>query len=188
MTELNPYAAPKSAIVAPESGDGYYAQGSMLICRDGAVLPSRCVKTNVPIDATCMRKRVLAWASPWIYLLLLVNLIILIIVYLIARKRIRITYGLAPEVRQRIVLRASFSWLVFVVSGVLMFWGFINDEVPLGFASMFFLIASLVAVIAFSTVLKVVRIKPSGEFVIRGCSSEFLASIWADEARGSIQK
>ena len=188
MSEVNPYAAPKSTIVAPQNGDGYYAQGSMLICRNGAVLPARCVKTNVPIDATCMRKRVLAWASPWIYLLLLVNLIILLIVYLIARKRIRITYGLAPEVRQRIIQRASFSWLVFVVSGVVMFWGVMNDEVPLGIAGMLFLIASLVAVIAFSAVIKVVRIKPSGEFVIRGCSSEFLASIWVDEARGQVQK
>ncbi len=149
----------------------------MIICRSGAVLPARCVKTNLPVDVTCMRKRVMAWASPWIYLLLLVNILILIIVYLIARKRIRITYGLAPEVRQRIIMRSSLSWLVFIVSAVLMFWGFMNDEIPLGIASMIFLIGSLVAVIVFSAVLKVVRVKPSGEFVIRGCSPEFLASL-----------
>lgn len=73
--------------------DGIWQQGSLLVMRKTAVLPPRCVKSNVPTDRTL--KRSLSWHHPAIFLSILISLCIYIILALILSKKAVIHIGLS---------------------------------------------------------------------------------------------
>ncbi|HJZ85540.1 MAG TPA: hypothetical protein VKN99_10235 [Polyangia bacterium] len=94
MTEpdpLNPYAPPQTDVEAPPSAGragGFLAQrlGADLVVEKNAPLPPICVKCARRDDLT-RRAKTFIWTPPWVYILIFVNLLVLIIVALIVRKR-----------------------------------------------------------------------------------------------------
>ncbi len=94
MTEpdaLNPYAPPRTDVEAPPSAGragGFLAQrvGADLLIEKNAPLPPICVKCTRKDDLT-RRAKTFIWTPPWVYILIFVNLIVLIIVALIVRKK-----------------------------------------------------------------------------------------------------
>ena len=94
---FNPYAAPQSAVLPP----ALERSGGTEDCwRDGPDLPRYCVKCGEP--AVDYRKRSFYWHSPWLYLLILLQMIIYLIVALIVRRQGQHQVGLcAAHQRQR---------------------------------------------------------------------------------------
>ena len=182
MSENNPYAAPADVqtIVDVDGGVMFFRDGRFLVVRDGAVLPETCVVTNEPAESGSWRKRVkIAWTPPWVYLLILVNIIVLLIVSMIVQKKARITYSLGRRSRRKIVLRRWVASLLLMLSVALFFFGAMADTdemvgigITAGFAS---LIASLVFFVI-ANPLKVVKFK-NDWFRIKGCSPDFLDTL-----------
>ncbi len=73
MFSDNPYQPPQVAdpILKPQELDkgGIWRQGSLLVMRKDAVLPDRCIKSNVLTDRKL--KRSLNWHHPAIFLSIL---------------------------------------------------------------------------------------------------------------------
>lgn len=90
--DFNPYSPPTAAI-EPMFG-GLASEGEVKVWRDGnelvslvdAPLPPRCVKCNRPVQGR-IKPRTFYWHSPWLFLLVLINLLIAIIVVAIVRKK-----------------------------------------------------------------------------------------------------
>lgn len=115
MTEMNPYAPPPiMADVAPQPmygaiGPGLWRQDSVLVVRIGTPLPPRCVKTNEPTDRVL--KRNLVWYSPWLLLLVLINVLICAIVIMIMQKKATVHIGLSPEWISKRRVRMAIAWV-----------------------------------------------------------------------------
>lgn len=182
MSEPNPYAPPADLQTLPAVDDGvrFFRDGRFLVVRDGAVLPEVCVITNEPTDSRNWRRRVkIAWTPPWVYALIIVNLIVLVIVSLIVQKKAQITYSLGSRARSRIVMRRSIGWILLLVCIGLFGAGVMaqTDE-AMGItltAAIVSLIASLILFVIANPV-KVVKFK-DGWFRIKGCSPEFLDTL-----------
>jgi len=103
--ERNPYAPSRATLESGTSSahatsNGVWRDGSTLVMQPSASLPQRCVKCNEEADQPT-RERKVYWHSPWLYLLILLNMIIFIIVALIARKQPVVTPGLCADHKQR---------------------------------------------------------------------------------------
>ena len=114
MSDFNPYAAPKTDLVAdgpsPEDTDDIWRDGKLLVFRKGAVLPDRCLKCNEPAGGYRFTRNV-SWHEPnWIILILLGPLIY-IIVALCIRKQAKVSAGLCERHRRLRVRAIAIGWL-----------------------------------------------------------------------------
>jgi hypothetical protein len=71
-----------------------------LVARTETVFPDRCIKCNAPAGGFRL-KRTLYWMHPAYYLLILCNLLILLIVHLIVRKKAVVHIGLCVQHRSK---------------------------------------------------------------------------------------
>jgi hypothetical protein len=94
---------------AAPSGTSMWRQGRRLVTRSETPFPDRCVKCNAPANGFRL-KRVLYWAHPAYLLLLLCNILILLIVYLIVRKKAVLDIGLCERHRARRKLGLTIAW------------------------------------------------------------------------------
>lgn len=85
----------------PSSGRaGLWREGKKLVTRSETPFPDRCVKCNAPANGFRL-KRVLYWQHPAYYLLFLCNLLVLLIVILIVRKKAILHVGLCEAHRKQ---------------------------------------------------------------------------------------
>lgn len=112
--DFNPYSPPTAAIepafggLASEDEAKVWRDGKELVALVDAPLPPRCVKCNRPVHGT-IKPRAFYWHSPWVFLLVLVNLLIAIIVSVIVRKKSTHPAALCEEhaaLRRKIILGA----------------------------------------------------------------------------------
>ncbi|MFZ5828898.1 MAG: hypothetical protein ACOY3P_02375, partial [Planctomycetota bacterium] len=159
METINPYQSPLTSpldVPTAEAGDEPIVDGKCLVLASGTVLPPICVKTNQPIsDGDMVRKR-FDWCPPWIVVFVVLGPIPLILAYFLARKKIRLTYGLKREFRlkrRRLVLvkvLVMIGFLVGIPLSVLSEW----EVVPIVFAVVF--VAALIAVFIGNSTLTLV--------------------------------
>jgi len=99
MSSDNPYQPPQvmDPIQKPHAGDaeGIWRQGNLLVMRKGAVLPDRCVKSNVATQRKL--KRSLSWHHPAIFLSIIISLCVYVILAVILSKKAVIHIGLSDE-------------------------------------------------------------------------------------------
>ena len=94
----------------PPASMALWRSDRLLVMNKDATLPDRCVKCNAPANGKRLTRN-LYWHSPYIYLLILLNLIIYVIVALIVRKKARVQIGLCDQHRTKRRLALSFGWL-----------------------------------------------------------------------------
>lgn len=184
--EVNPFRAPPSDIPealpypAPTNTFGlakdFYTRDGELYVQNRTQLPMFCVESGVPITKEDMKVKEFHYCSPWVYLLLLLNLIVLLVVYFVVRKSCSVGFGLAPEIRQKYKKRflykclfAAVSVTVFVVSAIL---EFPIGVVVGGVASLIALFLSVVGNLKFR-----VTGHEGGTFSFKGCSRDFLDQV-----------
>lgn len=110
--------------VAPTGGgDGVWRSGQKLVFRNGASLPSVCIKCGEP--ATTKMARTLYWHKPWVYILILVSVLVYIIVAMITRKMAKVEVPLCAYHRGRRKKGIMITWLLilgmigsFIVAGM----------------------------------------------------------------------
>jgi len=99
LSNHNPYRPPQvtDPIFKAQEVEkhGIWQQGSLLVMRKDAVLPDRCVKSNVVAERKL--KRSLSWHHPAIFLSILISLCVYIILALILSKKAVIYIGLSDE-------------------------------------------------------------------------------------------
>jgi hypothetical protein len=108
----------EGVLTAPASG--LWRSGRNLVCSVNARLPQRCIKCNAPTE-TKQIKRTLYWHSPFVYLVILLNLLIYLIVAIVVRKRAMVFVSICPEHRQarRNVILTSWALVLGGIAGAI---------------------------------------------------------------------
>lgn len=128
MTDLlNPYAPP-AAELRTESDEHCWREGKLLILRAGHELPARCVCCNQPATPVSRARR-LTWHTPWLYLLILLNIVLYIVVALLVRRSVKVYPALCPlhASRRR---RGHWTGLGLLVGGLLVLYAGVVNEAP----------------------------------------------------------
>jgi hypothetical protein len=184
---VNPYAPPQSnlqntfgtPIGQMFAAAGVWRTGDLLVMQKGAVLPNRCLVCNQPASVQFPKK--MYWHSPWVYVLILLNLFIYLIAALIARKKADVVLPLCGEHAEKRKRTATIGGVLVVASLVSMVGSFavIDGEGP-AFALMFsggFLML-LVGAIMLSMANKIVPKKIDDYHVwLRKVSASYLAAL-----------
>lgn len=182
MTDaLNPYAPP-AAELRTESDEHCWRDGKLLILRAGHELPPRCVCCNLPATPAA-RPRRLTWHTPWLYPLILLNIILYIVVALLVRRSVKLHPALCPlHARQR--RRGHWTALGLFAGGLLVLYtGVVNEApaVPLLREGLFLLgslmVLGMLWVLARLPANLVAARIDRREIRIRGAGEPFLASL-----------
>jgi len=176
-TDLNPYAAPKADVNAGSADlqGMYWRSGAILMARDGAVLPNRCVKCNAILDVVMKRRR-FYWHHQALFLLVLLNIFVYLIVALIVRRRADVSYGLCL-VHRRKRARGVAIGLSCLLFSIFLAGAAISASQPhLMLVALLGCVASIVASAVLARTLMPVRIDRAAA-QLKGCGDSFLASL-----------
>lgn len=181
----NPYKTPEVANVTVldlSSPDApyYFRDGKLLVIRDGAELPKRCVHTNQEVDDKGWRKRrPLAWTPPWLFVFIFFGLLPFLLLSILLQKKAKITYSLSKDARGRLAKKRLIALGVMLAGiGVAVGGGsFLNGDaavLPI-FAGIMIALGGLIGSLMFNPVA--VKKYKDGWFSLKGCSPEFLDSL-----------
>jgi hypothetical protein len=170
----NPYAAPKSSVTTATHSE-CRRDGKHAFVPTGSDLPPRCIVCNDAAQ-TPIKERTLYWHSPWLYLLVLVNLLIYAVIALIFRSKTKVSPGYCAThlaARQR-----KINW--FRIPAFLLMLGGIGimvvDEPSSGIIVVVLGFLLVIPAIIVSNTFRAVRIDKSGA-KFSGCKEPFLASL-----------
>jgi hypothetical protein len=178
MGTLNQYQPPVSRLseaLSTEVGGDCWRDGKDLVVRPGCTLPGRCIKCNEAAELP-MRNARFYWHHPALYLLVLAGLLLYPVIALFVRRRTPVTLGLCARHRQRrrASLALAFAGAALGIGAIAI--GVQGEVLPLWFAGVAVLVASLIAGIIGSRLLVVTRI---GENYtrFRGAGTQFLETL-----------
>jgi len=176
QSPTNPFASPSATGEAIDVVPGdYEVQGERLVGTDKIVLPHACVKCGEVLpsdDSSTRRKKDLYWVHPAIFVLV-IQLLIFLIVYLVARKKCHVEYSICREchARQRMNLVYLVGALAFFIGMIALLVNLENAwlvvGVLIGFGAMLTFAVRANGPLAIKTYKK-------GEFQLRGAGSAFL--------------
>ena len=149
----------------------------------GGRLPNRCIKTNQPVTETDVKRKALYWCKPLIYLAILINVLVVIILYFVFRKKVMVDIPLSKEGRGIVTKNKIIGWVTFVGGLAVMFVGFAGTANPSNNAGVMLIPIGLL-VLLFGMVflgrkgvaLRVAKMK-DGEAWLAGASKEYLAML-----------
>ena len=170
----DPYATPKSFAPARAS-DLCRREGKYVFIPLGSDLPCRCIVCNAEVAGPVKTRRVY-WYSPWLYLLLFLNLLIFAIVALIARKSARVTPALCPEhkaARRSRIIMLLVSFLLLMVAG------FVAAHAGHSTVAITAFVIGVLLLVPLSMVANTVRARRIDNLGTRlaGCKEAFLVSL-----------
>ncbi len=179
--ETNPYAAPRADVNAgpggPYAAQGeYWRSGQVLMTRDGAILPARCVKCNDDVQGFLKKQRFYWHHQAW-FVLLLANVFVYLVVSMIVRRHADLSFGLCTSHRRRRRHAILTGVGGMFLSLVLVFVGIALNMVVLGLFAFLAMVVFIVVAIVKGRALLPVRIDKSGIAQFKGCGESFLASL-----------
>jgi hypothetical protein len=176
LTPDNPYAPPVAALhgrAIPDGAGDLFRDGKLLVARDGAAFPDRCVRCNQAAEGFRLRKT-FYWHSPSWYALVLLNLLIYAIVAMVVRKKASFELALCPRHRSRRQWCIAVGCGLPIVSLMLMM---ATDGNAVSFwAFLLALLAGAVVGIAGAQILKPQKIDDEYAY-LKGAHPQFLASL-----------
>ena len=200
--DTNPYESPQTDCHAPENWQdaALRVEGRYLIIPEGTVLPPVCIRTNRPVSQVDMVRKTLYWCSPWAVILGVSGGILTIPIIFLFMRRIKITYGLAPELHRkyrilRLVRSAAvigcftslvLPFLAFFVPIVLYRSELIDAAPSIIVMGKVLMVAFVVGFLLMSVAILIgtgplsLRKYRDGMFWVKGCSEEYLARIEAE--------
>lgn len=174
MDQRNPYAPPQAKVL--EVNDGRCTRdGDAVLIQRGSDLPPRCIKCNAPVEGPIKEVK-LYWHTPWLYLLVLINILLYAIVGVIVRRKITVSPGLCKThtAKRR---RGLFIFLGLAGTCCAVAIGLVSTDQSEG-AIALFLFALLILIIGMLVSRKVYAKKITKEYArIGGCQEAFLASL-----------
>ena len=165
---------------APPASLLIWRSDRLLVMSQGAELPDRCVKCNAPAHGQRLRRK-LYWHSPYIYLLILLNLLIYVIVAMIVRKRAQVEVGLCEPHRSQRRLAIGLGWLMGLGGLALFILSLVNNWGWFALLGFVLFITGLVWGAAKGPVISAKKIDP--QFVwVKGVCRDYLATLpeWRD--------
>ncbi|ATC62644.1 hypothetical protein CMV30_00920 [Nibricoccus aquaticus] len=147
----------------------------------GGKLPLRCIKTNQPVPENLAKRKTLYWCTPWVFLAILANILILAVLYFILRKKVVVDIPLSADGQREVTFKKTIAWLTFFAGIATIIWGgaTINSTShgPIVFiAGFIILLASLVYGGRAAHALRVAKWK-GGDAWLTGACPAFLASL-----------
>jgi hypothetical protein len=173
-------AAFAAAPAVPAMPTAPYRKGNRLVVPKGAALPSYCVKCGQPVIGEPFKKTFF-WHNPWLFLLVLVNILVYAIVAMILRKRFDLAVPLCPEhlqSRKNLLIATWVLGLGFIPGGILV-GALISDTdtaVALGFLTAFLLLIAAFVTGGMSAVLRPREITDFSA-TFSGACEQFLAML-----------
>jgi len=172
MSEVSPYQPPKSELVDSTIA-GMGRKGRYLVLKPEADWPSRCIKCNSETDYR--KQTTLVYLNPWIYLSLLINLLVLIFLALIFRKKFTVQIPLCAEHSKKRRNYLIFQWILVAILLAAILAGIVTEEKSLAIVCVFlFLVVVLSAI--FGRLAYAAKYK-KGYLWIRGAGRNYLDSL-----------
>lgn len=178
MASHNPYAPSKASLGSGSGAAGVssdasvWRDGKLVVALRDASLPARCVKCNQPADPPT-KVRTVYWVHPACYLLFFAGVLILLIVYLIIRKKAEVNPGLCELHKKRRLIGLTWGWLGFFIGFFLMMGGVSADRTGLAMFGLLLMISAIVMGMVWGRLIYVNKITED-EVRLGGCSSEYL--------------
>jgi len=175
----NPYAPSRASLAAaavtPTASGGTWRDGTVLILTPEASLPSRCVRCNEPSEEPTKSRRIY-WHSPWLYLLILANILIYAVVAVIVRKKAVVAPGLCSAHKKRRRTGIAVAWTLLIAGLALMLMGIESGKAVVAVVG---LLLILVALLVSTNVTRIVRAKriDTQYIQLKGCGAAFLDSM-----------
>ncbi len=169
MLKLSTPDAPASAV--RREGDLIYIPRVRPGAKEGVALPALCVKCGAP--PTTWLRRKYYWHTPWIYLVLLLNVIAFAIVAMIVRKWLHVNVPLCAAHAARRRKQLALAWGI-AVGGVVVPFGLMSIGLPawLGFLAVVFVPAGVVVGVRSNPLVPRRIDEAGGKF--KGASAAFL--------------
>jgi hypothetical protein len=174
MNPRNPYAPPKAQI--DQVRDTQCSRdGNAVVVRAGSDLPPRCIHCNAPVTLPTKTVK-LYWHSPWLYLLILVNIVVYVIAGVIARRTVKVSPALcdvhAAKRMRRILVFVGLGGAC-IAAGI----GMVQADQG-GVAIVFFLLALSLLIFGSFAARKLHAKKITKDYArLGGCKEPFLASL-----------
>lgn len=174
MDQRNPYAPPQAQVGAV-NGTQCTRDGNAVVVQRGNDLPPRCITCNAPVKGPIKEVK-LYWHSPWLYLLILINLLVYLVVGVIARRTVKVSPGLcdvhaAKRLRRILVVLGLGVGSCAAATGLLT----VGES---GLAIAFLVFAVLLLVIGMLVSRKIYAKKITKDYAsLGGCKEPFLASL-----------
>lgn len=177
--DLNPYVAPKTdvndGLGNPSPQNTYWRSGALLMARNGAVLPPRCVKCNAEAAAP-MKKQRFYWHHPAWFAFVLINVFVYLIVALIVRRSCYVSYGLCQIHKQKRIRGILIGLGGVVLAALLTAAAVMASRAELVLVAILLFVGSLVVSVVLGRTLMPVRIDRSAA-QLKGCGEAFLATL-----------
>ena len=149
-----------------------WRDGKFVVALTDASLPARCVKCNAPADQPT-KDRTLYWVHPAVYLLLFAGGLVLVIVYMIVRKKAEVNPGLCAAHKKRRLGALAYGWLGFFGGFLLACIGVGADSGGSVLSGLFLMVSAIVVGMIRGRLVYAKKITPD-EVRLGGCSPEYL--------------
>lgn len=174
VDKRNPYAPPRAPVGVVK--DTQCARdGKAVVVQSGNDLPPRCITCNAPVKGPIKEVK-LYWHSPWLYLLVLINILVYAVVGLLVRRTVKVSPGLckvhsAQRARRILMFLGVGAGSCAIAIGLLT----AGESGP---AIAFFLLTLLLLVMGMLASRKVYAKKIAKDYAcLGGCKEPFLASL-----------
>jgi hypothetical protein len=125
----NPYALSKASLqkAAPAPNPvraevTAWRDNRVMVMVPDASIPHRCIKCNDPVEEPTKTRKVY-WHSPWLYVLLLINVLIFAVAAMVARKKATVAAGLCTIHKKRRRAVITIAWIAALLGIVLIYIG-----------------------------------------------------------------
>jgi hypothetical protein len=178
MDSHNPYAPSRASLGARSGAPAVssdvtvWRDGKTVVTLHDAALPPRCVKCNEPADLPT-KVRTLYWVHPAVYLLFLAGFIILLIVYMVVRKKADVDPGLCVTHKKRRLGALAYGWIGFFGGLLLMFMGIAADSGAVAVLGVLAMISAIVVGMIWGRLIYVKKITKQ-EVTLGGFSPTYL--------------
>lgn len=146
-------------------------------------LPHRCIKTNQPVTEDEVKRKALYWSTPAIFFAILINLLVVIILHYVLRKKVMIDIPLSRQGQAIVTKNKIIAWSAFFGGFALFITGMVAAGNQAGTAMIMLIPVGLLVLLfglAFGVrkgcALRVVKLK-EGNAWLAGASKEYLASL-----------
>jgi len=157
----------------PPAIGGIWRDKSTLVMTKDASLPDRCVKCNAPANGVRL-KRMLAWHSPLLYLVIFFAVLIYVILAAILSKRATVYIGLCNQHFQRRRKQKVIGWLLLAIGVVMPILAIAYDYPLLGLLGFAVFLFAVIWLVVVSRVVVVKRIDDQLVW-LNGINSNYLA-------------
>lgn len=103
FTMSNPYSVPAvtDEILQADDPQGFRIIGNQLVCSKTAALPEICIVTGTTTDLVRIQRK-LVWSPRWLLLVLLISPILLLLIYLLVRRRCDVSWSMSRKLVRKL--------------------------------------------------------------------------------------